>query len=71
MHYYPTVWKNGQNKRKKLTSSKIQNIIFPDIFIEHDTPENQYKKIGMDAQSIERKILSIFMLLKSARLLSA
>jgi len=47
------------NKRKKITSSKIQNLIFPDIFVEHDTVTNQYKKIGMDAESIEKKLLSI------------
>ena len=46
------------NKRKKTTSSKIQNFIFPDIFVEHDTAANQYKKIGMDVKSIEKKILS-------------
>ena len=47
------------NKRRKKTLSKIQNLIFPDIFIEHDTANNQYKKIGMDVESIEKKILSI------------
>ena len=47
------------NKRRKITSSKIQNFIFPDIFVEHDTAINQYKKIGMDVESIEKKILSI------------
>ena len=47
------------NKRKKSTSSKIQNLIFPDKFINHDSPDNQYKEIGMDAKSIEKKILSM------------
>ena len=47
------------NIRKKSTFSKVQNIIFPDIFVDHDTPDNQYRKIGMDAESIEQKILSI------------
>ena len=42
-----------------MTSSKIQNLIFPDIFVEHDTVNNQYKKIGMDVKSIEKNILSI------------
>ena len=32
------------NKRKKSTLCKTHNIIFPDIFVDHDTPENQYKK---------------------------
>ena len=47
------------NKRKKITKSNIQNIIFPDIFIEHDTPDNQYKIIGMDSNSIEEKVLDL------------
>jgi len=47
------------NKRNKPLKSKIQNIIFPDRFINHDLPENQYKEIGMDSQSIEKKILSL------------
>ncbi len=47
------------NKRKKITLSKIQNIAFPDYFVEHDSPENQYKKIGMDVDSIEEKIISL------------
>ena len=38
---------------------KIQNLIFPDRFIDHNSPDNQYKEIGMDAESIEKKILSI------------
>ena len=49
----------SEDKRKKKTSSTIQNIIFPDRFIDHDTQENQYKEIGMDADSIEQKILSM------------
>ena len=47
------------NQRKKNSSSKIQNLIFPDKFIDHNLPENQYKEIGMDALSIEKKILSL------------
>ena len=47
------------NKRKKRTSSIIQNLIFPDKFISHDSSDNQYKEIGMDAKSIEKKILSM------------
>tara|TARA_Y100000590_G_scaffold400972_1_gene485517 strand:- start:7756 stop:9672 length:1917 start_codon:yes stop_codon:yes gene_type:complete len=47
------------NLRNKKTTSKIKNLIFPDIFIEHDTPENQYKKIGMDPESIEKNILNL------------
>ena len=47
------------NIRKKSTLSNVQNIIFPDIFVDHDTPDNQYRKIGMDVESIEHKILSV------------
>ncbi|PPR45785.1 MAG: 1-deoxy-D-xylulose-5-phosphate synthase [Alphaproteobacteria bacterium MarineAlpha5_Bin8] len=47
------------NKRSKKNSSVVQNLIFPDKFIDHNTPENQYKEIGMDAKSIENKILSM------------
>ena len=47
------------NKRVKKTTAKIKNIIFPDKFINHNSPENQYKEIGMDSSSIEEKILSI------------
>ena len=44
----------------KVTSTKsvIKNIIFPDKFVEHNTPENQYKAIGMDSHSIVKKVLS-------------
>tara|TARA_Y100000590_G_scaffold466608_1_gene642618 strand:+ start:3064 stop:4983 length:1920 start_codon:yes stop_codon:yes gene_type:complete len=36
---------------------KIRSMILPDLFIDHDTPENMYKKAGLDSQSIEQKIL--------------
>ena len=44
----------------KVTSTKsvIKNIIFPDKFVEHNSPENQYKAIGMDSHSIVKKVLS-------------
>jgi len=47
------------NIRKKTTSSTIKNIIFPDRFVDHNTLENQYKEMGMDANSISNKILSL------------
>ena len=47
------------NKRNKKIKTIIKNIIFPDIFIDHDTPENQYKSIGMDSKSIEEKIFNL------------
>ena len=47
------------NIKKTPTTSIIKNIIFPDRFINHNTPENQYKEIGMDSESIANKILSL------------
>jgi len=47
------------NKKKTHTSSIINNIIFPDKFIDHNTPANQYKEVGMDSESISNKILSL------------
>ena len=47
------------NKKKTPTISKIKNIIFPDKFIDHNNPIEQYKEIGMDAKSIANKILSL------------
>ena len=68
--YYLTIddvrlWKRFDSKapdksKEKKTNTKIKNIFFPDIFVDHDTPENQYKKIGMDSNSIEKKIFSFF-----------
>ena len=36
---------------------KIRSMIFPDKFIDQDTPENMYKVAGLDALSIEKKVL--------------
>jgi len=36
---------------------KIRSMILPDEFIEQDTPENMYKKAGLDAKAIEQKIV--------------
>ena len=36
---------------------KLRSMILPDIFIDQDTPENMYKKAGLDSISIEEKIL--------------
>ena len=36
---------------------KIRSMILPDQFIEHDTPANMYKTAGLDAKSIEQKVL--------------
>ncbi len=54
-----TVLDYVHNKRKTTTLSIIKNIIFPDKFVAHNDPENQYKEIGMDAQSISNAILSL------------
>ena len=34
-------------------------MILPDKFIDHDKPETMYKTAGLDASSIENKILEI------------
>ncbi len=36
---------------------KLRSMILPDIFIDQDTPENMYKKAGLDSASIEEKVL--------------
>jgi len=48
------------NKRIKTTSAKVNNIFFPDRFIDHQSPEDQYAEIGMDTNSIIRKIKQIY-----------
>ena len=48
------------NKRIKLTSTKVNNIFFPDKFVDHQSPDDQYSEIGMDADSISKKILKIY-----------
>ena len=49
----------NHNIKKTPTNSIIKNIIFPDKFIDHNSPEKQYKEIGMDSESIANKILSL------------
>ena len=36
---------------------KIRSMILPDQFIDQDSPENMYKVAGLDAQSIEQKVI--------------
>ena len=48
------------NERIKTTSTKVNNIFFPDKFIDHQSPEEQYSEIGMDADSIAKKIIQIY-----------
>ena len=37
---------------------KIRSMIFPDEFIDQDTPDKMYEKAGLDSQSIVRKVES-------------
>ena len=48
------------NERRKKTLTKINNIYFPDRFIDHQSSEEQYEEIGMDASSITRKIIKFY-----------
>ena len=38
---------------------KIRSMILPDQFIDQDTPENMYKAAGLDAKSIEQKVIDV------------
>ena len=55
-----TVLNYIHNERVKPTSAKISNIFFPDRFIDHQSPEDQYLEMGMDAGSIAQKILKFY-----------
>ena len=48
------------NSRKAKTNSIIKNIVFPDSFIEHQDPNDQYQEAGMDCNSIVNLILNFF-----------
>ena len=48
------------NERRKSTLTKVNNIYFPDRFIDHQSSEDQYKEIGMDADSIANKIIKFY-----------
>jgi len=47
------------NIKKTQNKSIFKNLIFPDRFIDHKSSENQYKEIGMDADSITDKIITL------------
>ena len=47
------------NKKKTYNKTIVKNLIFPDRFIDHKTPEKQYIEIGMNAESIVNKILNL------------
>jgi len=38
---------------------KIRSMILPDQFIDQDTPENMYRAAGLDAKSIEQKVIDV------------
>ena len=38
----------------------MPNIIFPDKFIEHMSPDEQYKEINMDADSIVKTVSKLY-----------
>ena len=46
---------NEKNLLDKET--KFRSMILPDLFIDHDKPENMYKVAGLDAASIENKVI--------------
>jgi 1-deoxy-D-xylulose-5-phosphate synthase len=48
------------NERRKPTLTRVNNIYFPDRFIDHQSSEDQYKEIGMDADSIANKIIKFY-----------
>ena len=48
------------NIRRKKTSTVIKNIFFPDRFVDHMNPEEQYSEINMDTNSIVEKVSSLF-----------
>ena len=37
--------------------TKFRSMILPDLFIDHDKPENMYKVAGLDSLSIENKVI--------------
>ena len=38
---------------------KFRSMTLPDVFIDHDTPENMYASANLDAKSIESNILDL------------
>ena len=49
----------AHNIKKTQNKSIFKNLIFPNRFIDHKSSENQYKEIGMDADSITDKIITL------------
>ena len=48
------------NVKRTPTHSKIKNVLFPDRFIEHKSPDEQYTEIGMDSKSLAKHILNFY-----------
>jgi len=48
------------NVKLRPTNTITKNLIFPDHFIEHNKPEAQYEEMGMDCESIAKKIINLF-----------
>ena len=38
---------------------KMRSMIFPDRFLDQDTPEQMYKKAGLDSESIAQKVENV------------
>ena len=48
------------NVKRKRSSTIIKNLFFPDKFIDHMNPEDQYKEVMMDVNSLVQKIMYLF-----------
>ncbi len=48
------------NERIKPTATKINNLFFPDRFVDHQPPEEQYSEVGMTANAIAEKVIKFF-----------
>jgi len=48
------------NERRKATLTKVNNIYFPDRYIDHQSSDDQYREIGMDTDSIANKIIKFY-----------
>ncbi|MBL6674604.1 MAG: 1-deoxy-D-xylulose-5-phosphate synthase [Alphaproteobacteria bacterium] len=48
------------NDRRKATLTKVNNIYFPDRYIDHQSSDDQYREIGMDTDSIANKVIKFY-----------
>tara|TARA_B100000579_G_scaffold425396_1_gene431071 strand:+ start:808 stop:2736 length:1929 start_codon:yes stop_codon:yes gene_type:complete len=51
---------------KNTISNTIKTMYFPDYFIDHASPEDQYKMIGMDVEGIENKVFELLNINKTS-----